>query len=739
LPQRAFQRFRRVDTTMTIARIALPVALDRNFDYWIPDGPAIARGAIVRVRLARRSLIGVVVDVVTESDVSRERVQPIDEIVALPPLSDDVMTLAEFVADYYQQPFGMAVALAVPPLGKRNTTTRATIVALALTVQGRASLPARLVRAPAAQRLFARLAAAETGLSVGDIHALPPHLRQTLRRWQADGDLAPAMLQAVAPSAQLNGDQQSAVDASDGASGIFTTFLLQGVTGSGKTDVYLAAADAAIAKGGQVLMLVPEINLTPQLEMRVRAALPRARAVTLHSGLADGERRSHWQAAARGDADLVLGTRLSVYCALPRLALVVVDEEHDASYKQQDGVRYHARDVAVWRARSRGVPIVLGSATPSLESYAQAHAGRYRRLTLLRRADPRATLPRLALVGNRGAGAHDGIAGPLWDALRSCLARGEQGLVFVNRRGFSPSLKCGACMWNAECPRCSARLTVHREPPSLRCHHCGHVEALPRACPQCGNVDLLPLGYGTQRLERALAAAFPRARIARVDRDSTRAKGAFAAIRAEVAIDAIDLLIGTQMLAKGHDFPRLTLVGVLGADNALYSADFRATERLAALLIQVAGRAGRAGLPGEVVVQTDFPTHPVYEALKTHDYDRLAQQLIAEREAAQLPPATHVALLFAEAHRRDDVDAFLGRAHAAAEALLRPDGDVVTVFAPVPALLSRRAGMERGQLVVQSARRRALHEFLSRWREALAVLSTARVRVALDVDPASFG
>ena len=723
---------------MTIARIALPVALDRNFDYWIPDGPGVSRGTIVRVRLARRSLIGVVIDVANDSDVSRERVQPIDEIVALPPLPADVMTLAEFVADYYHQPLGMVAVLAVPPVGRRDTSIRAPIVALALTAQGRASLPARLVRAPAVQRLFARLVAAETGLSADDIHALPPHLRQTLRRWQANGDVAATMSRAMALPVQLNGDQRSAVAAIDGASGTFATFLLQGVTGSGKTDVYLAAAEAAIAKGGQVLLLVPEINLTPQLEMRVRGALPRARAVTLHSGLADGERRAHWLAAIRGDADLVLGTRLSVFCALPRLALIVVDEEHDPSYKQQDGVRYHARDVAVWRARSRGVPIVLGSATPSLESYAQASAGRYRRLAVLHRADPRATLPRLALVANRGAGAHDGIAGPLWDALGACLTRGEQGLVFVNRRGYSPSLKCGACLWQADCPRCSARLTVHREPPSLRCHHCGHIEDLPRACPQCGNVDLLPLGYGTQRLERALESAFPRARIARVDRDSTRAKGAFAAIRAEVATDAIDLLIGTQMLAKGHDFPRLTLVGVVGADNALYSADFRATERLAALLIQVAGRAGRAGLPGEVVVQTDFPTHPVYEALKTHDYDRLARQLIAEREATQLPPATHVALLAAEAHRREDVDAYLGRAHAAAEALLRP-GDDVTVFAPVPALLSRRAGMERGQLVVQSARRPALHEFLSRWREALAALSATRVRVTLDVDPASFG
>ena len=660
---------------MTIARVALPVALDRSFDYWAPEGLALTRGSIVRVQLARRSIIGVVVAVTSESAVTRELLQPIDEVVSLPPLPDDVLALCEFVAGYYQQPLGMALGLAVPPLGVRRA-------------------------------LRARAETAEP----------PPPIAET----------------------PLNDDQKAAVDAIRAAAGTFAALLLQGVTGSGKTDVFLAAAGTAIARGGQVLLLVPEINLTPQLEARVHNALPRAQAVTLHSGLSDGERRAHWNAASTGAAQFVLGTRLAVFCTLPRLALVVVDEEHDTSYKQQDGVRYHARDVAVWRARSRNIPIVLSSATPSLESFARTRAERYRRLLLPRRADPRAKLPRISLVPNRGEGARDGISGPLWHAIGACLARGEQALVFVNRRGYAPSLKCSACGWQADCPRCSARLTMHRDPPGMQCHHCGHQEALSRACPKCGNVDLLPQGYGTQRLERTLTQAFPHARIMRVDRDSTRTKGAFAAMRTQVAEQAIDLLVGTQMLAKGHDFPRLTLVGVLGADNALYSADFRATERLAALLTQVGGRAGRADLAGAVIVQTDFPAHPVFTALETHDYDRFASDLLLEREAAQLPPVTHAALLLAEAHRRADVDAFLHHAHAAACALVEKSTDAVTVYSPVPAVLARRAGFERGQLVVQSANRANLQRFVARWREALVAPPGKRVRVSLDIDPASF-
>jgi primosomal protein N' (replication factor Y) len=381
---------------------------------------------------------------------------------------------------------------------------------------------------------------------------------------------------------------------------------------------------------------------------------------------------------------------------------------------------------------------VLGSATPSLESYAQVESRRYRRLSLPERADPRATLPKPAFVPTRDARAHDGLAGPLWAALSACLARGEQSLVFVNRRGFAPSLKCAACAWEAACSRCSARLTLHREPVTLRCHHCAHAERVPAACPSCGNVDLTPLGFGTQRLARALAEVFPHARIARIDRDSTRARGAFADVRARIERGDIDVMIGTQMLAKGHDFPRLTLVGVVGADNALYSADFRATERMLALLTQVAGRAGRAGLPGEVIVQTDFATHPVYAALAAADYDAFARALLDERRATGLPPATHAALLTAEAHHRADVDAALSAAHAAARELARALREVV-VYAPVPAPLARRAGFERGQMVVQSVRRAALHAFLARWRAPLAGLAGKRVRLALDVDPAGFG
>ncbi len=352
-------------------------------------------------------------------------------------------------------------------------------------------------------------------------------------------------------------------------------------------------------RGGQVLILVPEINLTPQFRQRIADALPASRTVTLHSRLPAGERLRNWCEAASGHADLVLGTRLAVFTPLPRLGLIVIDEEHDPSFKQQDGVRYHGRDVAVWRARQRNVPVVLGSATPSLETLVHAQKARYRWEKLPRRAVAPAREAAVAFVPSREATALEGIGAPLEAALAARLERGEQSLVFINRRGFALSLLCSSCGWQAGCPRCSARLVVHRETADLRCHHCGHAERLVRTCPECGNVDLVPLGHGTQRLERALGARFPNARIERIDRDSTRRKGAFSGVRDRVHAGEIDILVGTQMLAKGHDFPRLTLVGVVGADNALYSGDFRATERLAALLFQVSGRAGRADLPGE--------------------------------------------------------------------------------------------------------------------------------------------
>lgn len=721
---------------MAIAQVALPVAVAQAFDYWVPAGLDLCSGSAVRVPLGKRELVGVVTALLKTATVDRARLQPVVERLDLPPLPDDVMDLARFVATYYQQAIGAACALALPPIGVAPARVRRRAPpALRLTETGREHLGASLRRAPAAARLFERLSHDPEGFDARAIAELAPAARALLRRWLDSGYLEPLRsTREDAPRVVLNAAQRDASTAIIAARGRFAPFLLQGVTGSGKSEVYFDAAAACVAAGGQVLMLVPEINLTPQLEARVAASLPGAHTVTLHSGLAAATRRAHWLDAARGEADLVLGTRLCVFTPMPRLGLLIVDEEHDASYKQQDGVRYQARDLAVWRGRRRSVPVVLGSATPSLESYAAAGAGRYQKLLLTRRADPRAALPIVKLVPASATDTREGVSSSLWRALRERLERNEQSLIFVNRRGYAPALKCAACAWEAGCPRCSARLVVHRNPPSLRCHHCGHSEKMPTACPSCGNVDLAARGYGTQRLEQAMADQLPGARVARVDRDSTRRRGAFAAVRERVRAHDIDVLVGTQMLAKGHDFPRLTLVGVLGADNALRSADFRSTERLSALLVQVAGRAGRAGLPGEVLVQTDFPAHPVYVSLCTHDYEAIAAALLVERQAAGLPPFARLALIAAEAHQRTRVNRFLEAAHAAARELAR--GTEVEVFMPVAALLARRAGYERGQLLLRAPNAPALQRVLTSLRSRLE--ETGRgVRWALDVDPDS--
>jgi len=659
---------------MAIVRVALPVATHQLFDYWLPTGLDVAPGSVLLVKLGRRRLAGVAVELIGSSDVSPERLQPIDEVLAaIPRLPDDLRALAGFIAEYYQEPIGQCFAQMLPPLGA-----------------GRVS-------------------------------------RQ-----------GAAAVSATAPARSLNADQQAALEDLLTEPPAFAPSLLQGVTGSGKTEVYLAAAAQAVSMQRQVLLLAPEINLTPQLIDRISAALPGVPTVVLHSRLAAGQRRAHWLAAASGEAQLVVGTRLAVFTPLPRLGLIVVDEEHDESFKQQDGVRYHARDVAIYRARLRDVPVVLGSATPSLESYFQAKRGRYRWLKLQRRATARTTLPTVRLVPNRVADSVEGIGPVLAGAIAERLGRHEQTLLFINRRGFAPSLLCVACGWKAACTRCASRMVVHRETNRLCCHHCGRVTPIPTGCPECGNMDLLPLGFGTQRLERAVAEIYPDARVVRVDRDSTRRKGAFASMRDAITAGEVDIMIGTQMLAKGHDFGRLTLVGVLGADNALYSAEYRATERLFALLEQVAGRAGRGAIAGEVIVQTDFPDHPLYAALSRHDYDRFAATLLAEREELKLPPFAHLALLRAEARLPRALSAFVEAASEGGRALAQRCGSRCEVFPPTPATLHRRAGMERAQVLAQSVDRRALQEFLPAWRAELERMGERRVRWSLDVDPLGF-
>ncbi|OXS94835.1 primosomal protein N' [Pandoraea apista] len=519
-------------------------------------------------------------------------------------------------------------------------------------------------------------------------------------------------------------------------------FLLYGVTGSGKTEVYLrVVAEALCQPDSQVLVLVPEINLTPQLEGVFRKRFPDETLVTLHSGLAEGERARHWLAAHRGEARIVLGTRLAVMASLPHLRLIVVDEEHDPSYKQQEGLRYSARDLAIWRANRLRIPVVLGSATPSLDSWRRAEQGRYVRLAMPERATPDAVLPRVSLIDmeierKRQRTVHEGLSQPLLAAIRARFDAGEQSLLFLNRRGYAPVLNCDACGWISDCRRCSAHMVLHKPERRLRCHHCGAESRIPHACPDCGNQDLAPLGRGTQRIEEALAEHFPDARLARIDADSTRRKGSAQALFAQVHAGEVDILIGTQMVAKGHDFRNVTLVGVVNADSALFSHDFRAAERLFAQLMQVAGRAGRAARadgPGDVLIQTRYASHPLFASLMRHDYAGFAAQQLEERRVAALPPYTHQALLRAEARRLDDAMTFLKQAReiAATPALHDPR---ISLWDPVPMTMVRIAGTERAQLVIESPHRGALQRFLTDWMGELRALK-APVRWHLEVDP----
>jgi primosomal protein N' (replication factor Y) len=578
------------------------------------------------------------------------------------------------------------------------------------------------------------------GLTRAEIAARTPvpGWQAALRSLRARGWVADASTAApgpVAPTGEdgppLNLPQAAALGAVVAALGRFQAFLLEGVTGSGKTEVYLRVIQAAMARGLQALVLVPEIGLTPQTVERFRRRLGEVVTV-LHSGLSERERLTAWLAARTGKASVVVGTRSAVFVPLPRLGVVVVDEEHDLSFKQQEGFRYSARDLAVVRARREEVPILLGSATPSLETLHNAAEGRYRRLPLPERAAG-AGEPALSVVDLRRRPLRSGLSAPLLSAVAACLGRGEQVLLFLNRRGYAPILICHGCGWSAPCPRCDAHLTWHRREGTLRCHHCGVVRSAPDACPGCGGRDLRPVGSGTERLEEALADAFPRARLARVDRDSTRRRGALEQTLARAQAREADLLIGTQMLAKGHHLPGVTLVGVVDADGGLFSTDFRASEHLAQRIVQVAGRAGRGERPGQVLIQTHHPQHPLLQALVREGYSGFAVRALAERRQAALPPFSHAVLLRAQAPTIEAALGFLDRARGVLPGGL-PDG--LEVLGPVPAPMQRRAGRHRAQLLLQAGRRGPLHTLLERWLPDLEGLAgDRRLRWSVDVDP----
>jgi primosomal protein N' (replication factor Y) len=659
---------------MNIVRIALDVPLPRLFDYLAPDSDESDIGRRATVPFGTGSRTGVIVAVAAASEHPDAKLKAVTVILRdMPSLPAEWLALCEFCARYYQAPLGEVTSFALPPMLRRG------------------KLPRR--KKP--------------------VTTAPP---------------------APAPALpQLMPAQRAAVDAVFAKEG-FHAMLLHGVTGSGKTEVYLRAIDAVLAAGGQALMLVPEIALTPQLEGRVAARFPGAHIVCANSGMADAARARGFLDALEGRADIVLGTRLAVFIPLPRLKLIVVDEEHDASFKQQEGLRYSARDVAVWRAHQLNIPVMLGSATPSLETYHHAGTGRYEMLELPERAVAEA-MPQVRIVDTRREKLQEGLSAALLAGLALRLERGEQSLVFLNRRGYAPVLACPPCGWISRCTRCAANLVLHLADQRLRCHHCGFETRVPRACPDCGNVDLLPFGRGTQRLETMLIERFPEARVLRIDRDSASTPKKWQALLAAIHAGEADILVGTQMLAKGHDFPLLTLVGAVGADAALFAADFRAPERLFAQLMQVGGRSGRAALPGEVLIQTEYPDHPLYQALVDHDYVRFARNQLDERRIAGFPPFSFQAMLRAEARDMAQSLAFLAAARSAAETL----ADGVTLYDPIPMRLQRLMTLERGQLLVESTSRPALQSFLAAWMEKLYALKMpAGLRWHLDVDPLEF-
>ncbi len=661
---------------ISCTRVALDVPLARLFDYAQASDAQAQVGDRVVVPFGARQQLGIVVETGVDTDVPVSRMKAIAAVRDdAPRLTPDWLDLMRFLSGYYQRPLGETL-----------------------------------------------------------ISSLPPRLRSVkpLPRKALSSAAQPSSARFV-PTHALTETQSAAFDRISAAFGRFRAHLLHGVTGSGKTEVYLHLIARVLERGAQALVLVPEISLTPQLEARFRHAFPDACLAVMHSALEDIARTTGWLQAARGEAGIVLGTRLGVLAPLPRLALIVVDEEHDPSFKQQEGLRYSARDAAVYRAKAAGCPVVLGSATPSLESWHNWRAGRYELVELPERAAPGARLPHVKTIDLRSATLEGGISTPLWSAIGERLSRGEQSLIFINRRGYAPVLACEACGWAAPCGRCAARMVLHAADRRLRCHHCGAEAPIPRACPTCGNVDLKPLGRGTQRLEETLRERFPAARVVRIDRDSARRRADLVRTLEGIRRGEGDILVGTQLLAKGHDFPALTLVGVVNADTALLSTDYRAAERLFAVLEQVAGRAGRRERPGEVLVQTRYPQHPLFEALARHDFAGFAESQLAERRAAGFPPFVFEAALRAEATRLQTAMEFLKEAAAA---VARPDE--VTVYDPVPNILTRRAGLERAQLLMQSSSRPALQSFLASLGEHLFAGAPRHVRWHLDVDPIEF-
>ncbi len=734
-----------------ILRIALDTPLRRLFDYLPPvhfDTAQLQPGVRVRVPFGRRQMVGMLINTSDKTDVPTAKLRRAQALLDATPVFDATLfALLQWSADYYRHPLGEVLAAALPASLRTGAALTAAQECWQLTSLGQSEARNQIPKR--ARRLHALLDV----LGDGQLHdadslaAAHDDWRAGLRTLRERGYVQAVMVEqsAVPPgsSAQpvqmpvLGAAQQQALAKIVESLGSFATLLLHGVTGSGKTEVYLQAITAVLARSEQALVLAPEIALTPQLLERFRARFAVPIAV-LHSGLNDGERLAAWRAARSGEAGIVIGTRSAIFTALQRPGLIIVDEEHDASYKQQEGFRYSARDLAIARAQRHGIPVVLGSATPSLESLLRTQRTPANLLHLPDRAGG-AQAPQLRLVDLRQHAANQGLSTPVMLSIRRHLDARGQVLVYLNRRGFAPVLFCPSCGWSAPCPRCDARLTVHQRQRKLICHHCAHEQALTTTCPSC-QAEVKPVGQGTERIEDTLQQIYPDAPLARLDRDSTSRRGELDATLARVQSGEVKILVGTQMLSKGHHFPNVTLVVILDADQGLFSTDFRASEKLAQSILQVSGRAGRGDRPGEVLIQTEYPDHPLLQRLLTEGYEGFAAAALAEREQAHWPPFTRIALLRAEASDLGAAMRFL----QTAQKLARGQQDrqptrtrsPVKILGPAPAPMTRRAGVHRAQLLFHAATPGPLQTLLAGLLPKLEELpETKRVRWSVDVDP----
>jgi primosomal protein N' (replication factor Y) (superfamily II helicase) len=736
-----------VDKFGAICPVILAVAIDtplrRVFDYRAPNGVPVEilqPGQRVWVPFGRRRVIGVIVELREASEVPANKLRSAFELIDAEPTFDaHALSLLTWAAEYYRHPIGEVIAAALPvplrqgvPLLEQQTLWR-------LTPLGRDPSASVLLRRSPKMRAVIELLGVQAEAAQAEIEGATGADRPTLRKLVQKGLIeefvrAPARVEPALPTTtpglELNVDQKNAVERISAAFGVFTTWLLDGVTGSGKTEVYLRVIDAVLRRGEQILVLVPEIALTPQLVSRFRTRFDTPLAI-LHSALSDGERLTAWRAARSGESRIVIGTRSAVFVPLSQPGLIIIDEEHDGSFKQQEGFRYSARDLAIVRAQRANVPILLGSATPSLESLIRAQRQSTNHLRLPVRAGS-ARPPRWSLVDLRQHGATQGISTPVLAAMKLHLDAGNQVLLFLNRRGYAPVLFCPKCGWSAHCKRCDANLTVYRRSNDLLCHHCGAEHRAIEQCPTC-EAPVKPVGQGTERIEETLAQIFPNSPLARIDRDSMRRKGELEATLASVDRNEIKILVGTQMLTKGHHFPNVTLVVVLNADQGLFSTDFRASERLAQTIVQVAGRAGRAQHAGEVLIQTEYPEHRLLQMLLKGGYEQFAAGALAEREQSGWPPFARIALLRSEAA---DLAAPMQFLQVAADIAAAQGLRNVRILGPAPAPMERRAGRYRAQLLLQAATHQPLQRLLCTWIPALESLKEAsRVRWSIDVDP----